>query len=387
MKDRALRMSIREHLRNMVCRQMLRGRVSEREAAERLDLSVRQVRRLKKRVAAEGPTGVIHRLRGRPSARRTPEEIQRRVRGLYEGRYAGWNMAHFTERVKEVHGIEISRERVRRILLEEPSRPRRSRRRKHRRWRARRESEGELVQMDASIHPWLGEGGERATLISAVDDATGKVLSARFFSSDGTLENLAVVREIVTRRGIPAELYLDRSSKYFPDEKTEAEAAERGKEVVTQFGRAMRELGVRMIKARSPQAKGRVERSFRTFQDRLVKELALEGIKTLEEADAYLRKVFSPSYNRRFSVRAQNKESAFVKVSGHMDYNGVFCLKDTRTVQNDYTISYGGEKIQVEETGVRAGQKVEVRVWLDGSLHVYRKDRPVKAHKIRRRAG
>ena len=156
---------------------------------------------------------------------------------------------------------------------------------------------------------------------------------------------------------------------------------------MTQFGRAMRELGVKMIRAGSPQAKGRIERSFKTLQDRLVKELALEGIKTIEGANEYLEKVFLPGYNARFGVSPQDKESAFVKVPAGFDYKRVFCLKEVRTVQNDYTISYEGEKIQLEDRGLCAGQKVEVRVWLDGSVHVYRHDRPVKAEKVLRRAG
>lgn len=387
MEDGTLRMSMREHLRNLVCQQMLRGQASEKEAGERLGLSVQQVRRLKKRVGQEGPGGVIHRLRGRPSARRTPEAVQEQVRELYEGKYAGWNMTHFSERLERAHGVVLSRERVREILVDDPSRPRRGRRRRHRRWRARRSREGELVQMDASIHPWLGEDGEEAVLISAIDDATGKVLWAEFFESDGTLENLAVVRQIMRRHGIPEGLYLDRSSKYFPEEGAALEAVERGEEAVTQFGRAMRELGVGMTKARSPQAKGRIERSFKTFQDRLVKELALEGIKRRDKANEYLRGVFVPEFNRRFAVRAQDKQRAFVKGPAGFDYNRVFCLKEVRTVQNDYTISYGGGKIQLEDTALYAGQKVEVRVWLDGSVHVYRKDRPVKAQKIVRKAG
>ena len=189
------------------------------------------------------------------------------------------------------------------------------------------------------------------------------------------------------RYGIPAELYLDRSSKYFPDEEAAATARERGEEAETQFGRAMRELGVKMTRAKSPQAKGRIERSFKTFQDRLVKELALEGIKTIEGANEYLRRVFLPAYNARFGVSPEDKQSAFVKVPAGFDYNAVFCLKEVRTVQNDYTISYEGEKIQLEDATLWAGQKVEVRVWLDGSVHVYHKDKPVKAQTILRRAG
>jgi len=380
-------MSLTEHLRNQVCRQMLRGQVREREAAERLDLSVRQVRRLKKRVWQEGPRGVIHRLRGRPSARRTSRTVQQQVRELYEGRYAGWNMAHLSEKLASAHGIVLSREKVRGILLDEPSRPRRGKRRRHRRWRARRSREGELVQMDASLHGWLGEDGEEAVLISAIDDATGKALWGEFFAGDGTLENLAVVKEMVKKHGVPQGLYLDRSPKYFPKEVAALEARERGQEALTQFGRAMKELGVGMTKARSPQGKGRVERSFKTFQDRLVKELALEGIKTRQGANEYLRGVFLPEYNRRFAVSPQDKEGAFVKVPRGFDYNRVFCLKEVRTVQNDYTVSYEGQKIQLEDTGLYAGGKVEVRVWLDGSVHVYRKDKPVKARKVLRRAG
>jgi len=387
MEDGTIRMSLREHLRNEVCQQMLRGEVSEKEAAGRLEVSVRQVRRLKKRVAREGPPGVIHRLRGRASARRTPEDVLQRIRELYQERYSSWNMTHFSEKLASAHGIVVSRERVREILLDDLCRPRRNRRKRHRRWRARRGREGELVQMDASIHPWLGKEGEEAVLISAIDDATGKVLWAECFASDGTLENLAVVRRIVTRQGIPQELYLDRSSKYFPGEEAAEEARQRGEQAMTQFGRAMRELGIGMIKARSPQAKGRIERSFKTFQDRLVKELALEGIKTRKGANEYLRGVFLPDFNRRFAVRAQEKERAFVKAPGQFNYNAVFCVKESRTVQNDYTISYEGEKIQLEGGRLWAGQKVEVRVWLDGSVHVYRKDKAVKAEKVLKRAG
>jgi len=387
MEDGTIRMSLREHLRNVVCQQMLKGEASEKEAAERLELSVRQVRRLKKRVGREGPRGVIHRLRGRPSARRTPVDVQQQIRELYQGRYSGWNITHFTEKLASAHEMVVSRERVREILLDDPCRPRRNQRRRHRRWRARRGREGELVQMDASLHAWLGKDGQEAVLISAIDDATGKVLWAEFFASDGTLENLAVVRRIVTRYGIPQELYLDRSTKYFPEEAAAEEARQRGQEALTQFGRVMKELGIAMVKAHSPQAKGRVERSFGTFQDRLVKELALEGIKTRDKANQYLRAVFMPDFNRRFAVRAQEKERAFVKAPGQFDYNAVFCLKEVRTVQNDYTISYEGEKIQLEETALAAGQKVEVRVWLDSSVHVYRKDKPVKAHKILKKAG
>lgn len=386
MEEGTLRMSLPEHYRYEVCLKLLEGKMSQAQAANRLRLSTRQVRRLKRRVATEGPAGVIHRLRGATSSRATPAAVQRRVWDLYQTRYAGWNMAHFAEWLKRDHRIDLSREKVRRILIDHPDRPRRRKRRKHRRWRQRRECEGELVQMDASIHSWLGNDGEDVVLINAIDDATGKVVWAQFFEHDGTMENLTVVKRIVQKHGIFASLYLDRSGKYFPLEQTVQEATERGEEALTQFGRAMRELGIEMIKARSPQAKGRVERSFKTFQDRLVKELALKGIKTRRAANQYLWRTFVPDFNRRFGVDAANKQTAYVQMTKPFDYNTIFCLKDTRTVQNDYTISYQGCRIQLEGPRLRAGVKVQVRVWLDRSVHVYWKGDPVKARQVARRA-
>lgn len=383
MENRTIRMSLVEHRRALVIEGLLAGRVSEVDAACRLNLSTRQVRRLKRRVREDGSQGVIHRLRGRFSPRRTPDAVVVEVRELYDRLYGGWNMEHLGDRLKKAHGIILSREKLRQILIDHPLRPRRRKRRRHRRWRPRRDCEGELVQMDASIHPWLGKEGQKAVLISAVDDATGKVLCAEFFESAGTLANLALVKQMVRKYGIPESLYLDRATEYFPGDAAELEARERGEKAVTQFGRAMAELGTGMIKARSPQAKGRVERSFRTFQDRLVKELSLEGIKTRKEANHYLKSVFLPAYNRKFAGKAESKERSFVKVGRGFEYSRIFCVKEKRAVRNDYTISYKGERIQLEETSLRAGQKVEVRVWLDGSIHVYRKNKEINAQNVK----
>ena len=207
---RTVCMSVRDSLRAGICERLVENALSEEEAAERLGLSVRQVRRLKKRVKDEGPTGVIHRSRGRASPRRTPEGVQADVVGLYRETYAGWNMVHLGEYLALRHGIRLSRETLRKMLLDEESRPRRRRRKQHRQWRERRAREGELVQMDTSIHPWLGEDGEKVVLISAVDDATGRILWAEFFEHNGVLENLALVRNIVAKYGLPQSLYLDR---------------------------------------------------------------------------------------------------------------------------------------------------------------------------------
>ncbi len=384
MEKGALRMSLREHLRNRVCRRLLEGSMSEGEAAGRLGLSPRQVRRLKKRVGAEGARGVVHRLRGRPSNRRTGASVEAEVRRLYQQRYAGWNMSHFSEWLRAEHGMVLSREKVRQILLSEPERPRRHRRRRHRRWRERRRREGELVQMDTSIHPWLGEDGERSVLISAIDDATSKVLWSEFFACDGTLENLAAVKGMVREHGVCASLYLDRAGRFFLDAEAHLAALERGEPGLTQFGRVMRELGIAMIKARSPQAKGRIERLFNTFQDRLVKELELKGIRRRTEANRYLHEEYLPRHNQRFSAKAADPEPAYVRIVEDLDYNAVFCLKATRVIQNDYTISLNGRRVQLEGRRLRSKEKVEVRTWVDGSEHVYYRGEEVSARTVLR---
>ena len=381
-QERTVCMSLRDALRAGVCRQLIEGKLTEAEAAERLSLCVRQVRRHKKRLREEGEGGVIHRSRGRESPRRTPEAAREKVVALYREMYSGWNMEHLAERLESAHQMRLSRETLRRVLLEEESRPCRRRGRRHHKWRERRSREGELVQWDTSLHLWFGADGEKAVLILAVDDATSRIIWAEFFEHDGVLENLAVLRSMVRKHGLCESVYADGTSKFFLTEEDLLAARERGEEGLTQFGRVMKTLGIRMIHALSPQAKGRVERAFRTLQDRLVKELALCGIRTRAEGNRYLRKTFIPNYNRRFAVAAAEPSSAWLRV-GPLDEPNVFCLKETRTVQNDLTISVGGERWQLHG-GVRAGEQVELRTRLGGSVHVHKKGLELGYHRITR---
>lgn len=363
---------------------MIEGKVSEAEAAERLSLSVRQVRRHKKRVKEEGEFGVVHRSRGQASPRRVPEARRKEVIRLYRETYSGWNMAHFGEHLESGHALRLSRETLRRILMAEEKRPRRKGRRRHRQWRERRGRAGELVQWDTSIHRWLGEGGEKAVLILGVDDATSRILWAEFFEHDGVLENLAVLRAVVRKHGLFESVYADQSSKFFLTEEELLAARERGEEGLTQFGRVMKTLGIGMIRSLSPQGKGRVERAFRTLQDRLVKELALYGIRTRRDGNRYLRKTFIPHYNRRFGVAAADPSAAWLK-DVEFDEPNTFCLRETRTVQNDLTISVAGQRWQLER-GVRSGQRVEIRTRIDGTSHVYHGDKKLRYHRITKRA-
>lgn len=383
-RERTVCMSVRDALRAGVCRQLIEGKLTEGLAAERLSLSVRQVRRHKRRVKEEGERGVIHRSGGRASPRRVGQAQEAAVRRLYAGTYAGWNMVHFGEWLESVHQVRLSHETLRRILLEEESRPRRKKRKPHHQWRERRSREGELVQWDTSIHSWFGAEGEKAVLILAVDDATSRILWAEFFEHDGVLENLAVLRSIVRKHGLPESLYADGTSKFFLTGEELLAARERGEEGLTQFGRVAKTLGIGMIHALSPEAKGRVERAFRTLQDRLIKELALMGIRTRAEGNRYLRKTFIPHYNRRFGVAAADASGAWMRVEP-LDEPNLFCLRDTRVVQNDLTISVEGERWQLHG-GVRSGERVELRTHLDGSVHLHKKDKELGYHRIKRLA-
>ena len=237
-------MSVRDSVRAGICERLLAGVLKEQEAARRLRLSVRQVRRLKRRVRDEGLGGVIHRSRGQPSRRRTSETVRNDVERLYRETYTGWNMVHFSEYLASRHRINLSPETLRQMLLHDASRPRHRRRSRHRQWRERRRRAGELVQMDTSIHAWLGESGEVVVLISAVDDATSRILWAEFFEHNGVLENLTVVRNLVAKYGLPASLYTDHHTIFFLCEEDACAARERGEDALTQFGRVMKRLGI-----------------------------------------------------------------------------------------------------------------------------------------------
>ena len=382
--ERTVCMTLRDSRRVRICSGMIEGRLSEAEAANALQLSVRQVRRLKRRVTDEGDGGVIHRSRGRASPRRTPDEVRTEVEGLYRETYSGWNIQHFSEWLSSEHNMTLSRETLRQILIHEESRPKRRAGKRHHKCRDPRGREGELLQWDTSIHSWLGEEGEKAVLIAAIDDATKKIVWAEFFEHDGVIENMTVLRAIVRKYGIFNALYADGSTKFFRPDDEEIKARERGvRKEYTQFGRVANELGIQMIRAGSPQAKGRVERSFRTDQDRLVKELALKGIKTRSEANRYLKQRFIPHYNRLFAVVPADPFPFWEKPEKPFDELNMFCIKDHRKVQNDLTISVDGEHWQIH-SGVRSGDEVELRLRLDRSVHIYKKDKEVGYHRIKR---
>lgn len=379
-----VRMSVGEHQRHELLRRLLSGASRERLVASQLGLSCRQVRRLKRRVREEGPKGVIHRSRGRPSNRRTRESIRRKVLDLYRDKYEHFNLSHYVEKLRQDEGIGIGLETVRRFLLAEGLWQKRREHPKHRLRRPRREREGELLQVDASIHPWLAFTGDerRYALLGAIDDATGKAW-ARFEEGE-TREGYFRLMEEVLRQGVPSELYSDKDTVFTMNPyQQKAAMHRRGISVQTQFERAMGELGVRMILANSPQAKGRIERFWKTCQDRLYNELRLEGIQTLPDANRYLHRVFLPAHNRRFTQVPLKPESAFRPTP--LAWRRILCVKETRLLANDHTFQVGAQVYQVlrhPEIHALRGKRVEVCQSRRGGLEVYHKTRRLQIRPV-----
>ncbi len=375
-----IRMSLRETRRYELLRGLIEGKSREPLVAQQLRLSRRQVRRLKKRVRAAGARGVIHLSRGRPSNRRTPQALRDRIEELYREKYEGFNLTHYVEKLQEREGIRIGEDTVRKLLLSVGLWQPRRRHPKHRLKRPRREREGELLQVDASIHAWLKFAGDEKlyALIGAIDDATGRVW-ARFEQAE-TTEGYFRVMEAVLRQGVPLELYSDHDSVFVISNANDRYGLhQRGKPLETQFGRAMRELDVRIILAHSPQAKGRIERLWKTCQDRLLNELKLEGIKTLADANRYLHRVFLPQHNRQFTRPAVKPESAFRPTP--INWRRILCVKESRKLANDHTFPMASKLYQVlPHSAIHAlrGKRVEVCQALSGGMEVYH-----KAHRLR----
>jgi transposase len=373
-------MSIGEVRRLKAVQSVIDRHVTQKAAGSMLGLSERQVRRLVKVVREQGDKGVIHKLRGHPSNRRSPEEVKVRVLSLYQERYPDFGPTLATEKLFEREGIKISDETLRRWLIEAGFWKKRRKRSSFRRWRQRKECFGEMVQMDGSHHDWLEGRGPNLVLMGYIDDATNTTYG-RFYDYEGTKPAMDSFKGYVEKYGLPMSVYLDRHTTYKSSKKlTEWEEVE-GKESLSQFERALKELGVEVIHALSPQAKGRVERLFGVLQDRLVKEMRLRGIATKEEANEFLEE-YLPRYNERFKVCPANEADAHVKPPHHIDLDRYLCIKTERTIRKDNTIALDGRLYQLEERG---GNKVVVEERLDGSLRMMSKGLALKYKKIAER--
>ena len=366
----------KEQRRLVVLNQVEVGKVTGKGAAEVLDLSLRHVRRLLAAYREEGAAALAHGNRGRKPCNALDEGVRRKVSELGGSTYTGCNNQHTTELLAEREGIILSRSSVRRILLEASIKsPRKRRAPKHRSRRERYPKEGQLLQIDGSRHDWLEGRGPYLTLVGAIDDATGKVPYALFREQEDATGYFLMLCHIVDSCGIPMALYHDRHGIFECSKGKLASLEEQleGRRKPTQFGRLMEELDIISITSLSPQARGRIERLWGTFQDRLVSELRLAGASTLDEANRVLWD-FLPRYSQRFSVPAAQPGSAYWKPAETFIPEEVFCFKYYRRVGADNVVRFGGHRLQIIPCNGRlsyARAKVEVHERMDGSLAVY----------------
>lgn len=348
---------------------VLRGERTQAEAARLLDKSIRQVRRIQRRLQADGDAALVHGLRGKPSNHQPDASFRQAVLAAYRQRYADFGPTFASEKLAE-QGLHVGAQTLRRWLIAEGLWQRQRRRDVHRSRRPRRSCFGELVQMDASIHDWLEGRGEEVVLISMIDDATSRTL-ARFYAAGTTQTHLDLLGRWLRRYGRPLAVYTDRHSIFEPQDKGRALP-----DAVTQFGRALRELDMALICAHSPQAKGRIERSFGTAQDRWVKELRLASVRTVEGANELLGRLL-PAHNRRFSQAAREATDAHRPLGPTHDLAAILSIQEERVVSNDYTVRFHNRFYQLlppVHPGQRGG-RVVMEQRLDGSLAIRFRDK------------
>jgi hypothetical protein len=368
-------MSQKENERVKVVRDILAGRRTQISEAERLKVTTRAIRYWIESFESDGAEGLVHGNRGQESPRRVPKKEREKIALLIANNYADFGPTFACEKLSELHGIERDPKTVRSIMVEKkiwiPGNKTGRELSVHRSWRERRSRRGELVQFDGSYHDWFEgrDGKTESCLLAAIDDATGELLWAQFAEHEGTLPVMRFFTQYASKHGLPASVYLDRFSTY----KMTQDVAVQNPDLKTQLQRAMKTLGVELIFALSPQAKGRVERLFNTLQDRLVKELRIRGISSVEEANRFLEKTYLVSYTRKYGVKPKETQDAHRPLSKQEQdlLPQTLCRMETRVLQNDFTVSFKTQWFQILKTtglAIRPKDPVVVRQVPDGSL-------------------
>ena len=362
-----------ERDRLVVLRQVKEGKLTQATAARRLKLSARWVRKLVKRLRAEGDRGLAHRLRGRPSNRAHDDEARRRVLALIRERYDDYGPTLASEMLASEHQIVVNRETLRQWMSGQGLwKPRRAQLKKVHVWRRRRRCRGELVQWDTSDHDWLEGRGPRLYLVAMIDDATSE-LTAHFAASDSTAENMRLLWRYVESHGRPVEVYTDKASLFQLNRPLHHNKHLDAAPPPTQIERALAELGIGKIPAHSPQAKGRIERSFQTMQDRLVKGLRRAAASSIEDANRYLEQQFVAEWNGRFTRPPAEKADAHRPLRKDHALASILSRVERRVVGNDYTISWRGRRYQIpaeqakprmRKAVVRIEQRLDGELWL-----------------------
>lgn len=379
----------REQLKATVLSEAIAGKITNAQAAKKLGLSLRQVQRAKATLRQHGISAVVHKLKGQLSNHAFGAQEKNHVITTIKQQYTDFKPTFATEKLAEQHGIVVSRETTRLWMIEAGIWKEKQRKQPggYHAWRPRREYFGELEQFDGCYHYWFEERFSDAAgnplevcLLASIDDATGEITKAIFAANEGVTAVFTFWKAYTEKQGKPKQIYLDKFSTY----KINHKSAIDNSDLMTQFQRAMQDLGINLILANSPQAKGRIERLFKTLQDRLVKEMRLAKINTPEDGNKFLQEQFIPTFNKKFAVvpaKAGNVHEPLSPTdSEHL--NRIFALQATRTINNDFTIQFKNTWYQLAEiqpVTLRAKETVLVEVWLDGSINLSRKGTALNA--------
>ena len=351
---------------------LINRKINGTDASKQIGVSVRHVKRLKKKVINDGAEGLIHQGRGQSGNRRLDDKIIVKAKKFLKEKYYDFGPTLACEKLEENHNIKTNKETVRQLMINlELWKVKSKKKNKHWHvWRARRDNYGEMQQFDGSYHPWLEDKAEEMCLLLSVDDATGKITYAKFDYNEGVEAVFKFWLEYIDKNGFPLSVYLDKFSTYKVNHKNAVD----NKELITQFQRATRQVGIELITAHSPQAKGRVERMFETLQDRLVKEMRLANINTIEQANEFLIE-YIPKFNAKFAVSPNRRKDLHKKVTKQTkdQLPQIFSIQKQRKVNNDYTIRFENDYLQLEQeqpTTVYKKDTIIMEKHLDGSIKI-----------------
>ena len=375
-------LSRKEFRRVPVIYSIINKQITQQEAANILGLCRRQIIRLVKKVKEKGDIAFIHKSRGKPSNRAELADTKDKILNLCRTTYQGFGPTFAAEKLFEIDKLCIHPDTLRKWFIEATIDYKKRKAPKHRSWRPRRDSFGHMEQLDGSHHDWFEGRGPWCVLMGYVDDATSRIY-ANFYGYEGTKPAMDSFKRYIKRYGIPQSVYLDKHSTYRSTKKLTLEDELNNARSLSQFERALKELGVDVIHADSPQAKGRVERSFRTHQDRLIKEMRLKGISNIKDANKFLHSYYIPKHNRKFAVIAKDKTNLHTPIPKHFDIDRIFSIKNKACLRKDFTIQYSKKFYQVLNA-IRA-KEVTTEERLNGKLYIYHKDTQLKYKLIDKR--
>ena len=376
------KLSMKEIGRIPVIHSVINDQITQQEAADILGLCRQQVGRIATRVIEEGDAALIHSSRGKPSNRARASDEKGSILELCRTKYQGFGPTFAAEKLFEIEKIYVHHETLRLWFVKADIEYKKRRAPKHRSWRPRKDSFGSMVQLDGSHHKWLEGRGPECVLMGYIDDATGNCFGL-FYEYEGLIPAIDSFRKYIEKYGIPQSVYLDKHSTYKVNKKPTIEDELSNQKALTQFARALSELGVHIIYADSPQAKGRVERSFETHQDRFIKEMGLENISTIKEANKFAGGYYFPKHNRKFAVIAKDKVNLHTPIPKGLNLDRIFCIKNKACLRKDFTIQYNNRFYQILDT-IRTN-RVQVEERFNRKVHLYYKDKELKYKLIDKR--